>query len=343
MEMNKLAVFFGFGETFWRNTWEILWLICWFPALLIRQTNLRAKSNTPHLVCVVIQNVVLGGGERDPTRAEGGTVWRPVAAAGLPPGPCARLAPSLVLLSPVESYRPPPAAFALGTQEEEEEEEEDVHPTQDHQPPDHIQCGVVSGAQFKKRDRKLPSAALLPYKWCVDKSSGGCGGWDVPGRVISIKKKAVWSSASSACRCFCAARIAVTWVHFGGAGRGVTSQVHLMATHFVTLTLRQAGKVWRSVKTRGSRCFGCRFVGIYARWRECWTASPPQKKNNSPLFVDERRRICCITEFISRLNRVDTDDDASSWGNVSSRRQFLFPLSRATKGPFFYQQPPLNK
>lgn len=101
-------------------------------------------------MCVVIQNVVLGGGERDPTRAEGGTVRRPVAAAGLPPGPCARLAPSLVLLSPVESYRPPPAAFALGTQEEEEEEEEDVHPTQDHQPPDHVQCGVVSGAQLKK-------------------------------------------------------------------------------------------------------------------------------------------------------------------------------------------------
>lgn len=115
-------------------------------------------------MCVVIQNAVLGGGEREPTRDEGGTVRRPVAAAaaGLPPGPCARLAPSLVLLSPVESYRPPPAPFALGTQEEEEEEEEDVHPTQDHQPPDHIQCGVMSAAQFKNRDRKLPSAALLP-------------------------------------------------------------------------------------------------------------------------------------------------------------------------------------
>lgn len=92
-------------------------------------------------MCVVIQNLVLGGSEGDPTGGEGGTVRRPVAAADVPPGSCARLAQALILLSPVESNRPPPAPSAFGTQEE------DVHPTQDHKPPDHIRCEKISGPQ----------------------------------------------------------------------------------------------------------------------------------------------------------------------------------------------------
>lgn len=43
------------------------------------------------------------------------------------------------------------------------------------------------------------------------------------------------------------------------------------------------------------------------------SVSPPHAKY-FPLFVDERRRRWCITEFISRLNRVATDDDASAEG-----------------------------
>lgn len=106
-------------------------------------------------MCVVIQNLVLVGSEGDPTGGEGGTVRRPVAAADVPPGACARLAQALILLSPVESNRPPPAPSAFGTQEE------DVHPTQDHKPPDHIRCEKNKRTSIK-RDEKLPILTLYP-------------------------------------------------------------------------------------------------------------------------------------------------------------------------------------
>ncbi len=92
--------------------------------------------NTPHLVRIGIQNLVLGGGEWGPAGREGRTVRRPGGARGaagdVPPGSCARLALALILLSPVESHRPPPTASGFSIQKK------DVYPTQDHKPPDHI-------------------------------------------------------------------------------------------------------------------------------------------------------------------------------------------------------------
>lgn len=82
---------------------------------------------------VVIQNLVLGGGEGGPTGGERGAVKGPVPPVDVPPGARARLARVLVLLSPVESNRPPPVSSGFSAQEK------DVHPTQDKSP-DHIRC-----------------------------------------------------------------------------------------------------------------------------------------------------------------------------------------------------------
>lgn len=95
------------------------------------------NSNTPHLLRIVIQNPVLVRGEGGPTGGERRTVERPGGprgAACAPPLACAPLALALILLSPAESHRPPPAAAAFSPQEK------DVHPTEDHQSPDHIRC-----------------------------------------------------------------------------------------------------------------------------------------------------------------------------------------------------------
>lgn len=93
---------------------------------------------------IVIQDLVLGGGEGGPAGGEGRTVRRPRGAggaAGIPPGASACLALALILLSPTESHRPPPAASALGTQQQ------DAHRAQDHQKsPDHIRCDEMRGA-----------------------------------------------------------------------------------------------------------------------------------------------------------------------------------------------------
>lgn len=88
---------------------------------------------------VVIQDLVLGGGEGGPAGGERGTVRGPEGAAGVPPGACARLALAPILLSAVESHRPPPAAPAFSTQEK------DAHPTQDHESPEHIRCVKMIG------------------------------------------------------------------------------------------------------------------------------------------------------------------------------------------------------
>lgn len=94
------------------------------------------SCNTPHLMCIVIQNLVLGWSEGDPTGGERRTVRRPEGAGGaadIPPGACAPLALALILLSPVESHRSPIAGSTFSTQEK-------VHPDQNHESPDHIRC-----------------------------------------------------------------------------------------------------------------------------------------------------------------------------------------------------------
>lgn len=88
---------------------------------------------------VVIQHLVLGGGEGDPTGREGGAMKGPVAPVEVPPGACARLARALIPLSPVEGNRPPRVSSARSTQEQ------DVHPGQDRESPDHLRCARTSG------------------------------------------------------------------------------------------------------------------------------------------------------------------------------------------------------
>ena len=99
----------------------------------------HSNSNTPHLTRVVIQDLVLGGGEGGLAGGEGGSVRGPGGAVGVPPGACAHLALAPILLSAVESHRPPPAAPAFSTQEK------DAHPTQDHESPEHIRCVKMRG------------------------------------------------------------------------------------------------------------------------------------------------------------------------------------------------------
>lgn len=105
-----------------------------FAAFYSHQTPEQCPPppNTPHLVRIIIQNLVLDGREGGPTGGEGGAVNGPGGAGGaarVPPRAYARLDPPEILLSPVESHRPPPAAAALSSQEEDVE---------DHERPDHI-------------------------------------------------------------------------------------------------------------------------------------------------------------------------------------------------------------
>lgn len=63
----------------------------------------QLSLNAPHLVCVVIQNLVFGWGEWEPAGGEGRTVRRggdALRAAGVPPGACELLSLAVPLLGP---------------------------------------------------------------------------------------------------------------------------------------------------------------------------------------------------------------------------------------------------
>jgi len=102
----------------------------------MQKTSCGRNSITPHLVSVVVQHLVLGWSEWNPTGGEGRTVRRvgdAGGAAGIPPGACAHLAHTP--RSPMESHSFSPTAAAISTQKKKGE---DAHPTEDHDSPGHF-------------------------------------------------------------------------------------------------------------------------------------------------------------------------------------------------------------
>lgn len=91
----------------------------------------------PHLLCVIIQNLVFSRGKGEPTGGEGRTTRRVQGArgsGGVPPG-------AWGCLPPMESHRPPPraaAAFSSG-----EGNVESAKPAEENSGPDHGRREII--------------------------------------------------------------------------------------------------------------------------------------------------------------------------------------------------------
>lgn len=113
------------------------------------QTLKKLRQTSPsHLMCALIQDPVLSWGQREPTRGEVGAVRSLGGAgrAGVPPWACAHLVLALILLSPVESLRPPEVSAIPALTPSSQEK--DAHPADDHKSPDHIQCNNSGGPKL---------------------------------------------------------------------------------------------------------------------------------------------------------------------------------------------------
>lgn len=146
-------------------------------------------------MCVIIQNLVFGGGEKEPTRGEGRTMWRlgkAWGAAGIPPGATAHLVLALTMLSPAESQR-----LSLLDSAFNSHKKNDGHPQKHQVSPDHVDSDVTAMGKKRVPLTDIPgnNDSLLLY-------SKGKWVWEVLGRVINIKSAAL-SGTSTTSRCFC--------------------------------------------------------------------------------------------------------------------------------------------